>query len=234
MRAGEGNRGTISALAGFPAGGVPRKERGEPEAVVATLLFADVQGFSQLHAPELSRFVERFWQGVANLARPYRRDIAVRETWGDGLFFAILSVEAAGHLALELSELARDIAWRGAGPLRPLPLRIALHVGPVRLGLNPVTGLASCSGPDISHAARLEPKTPPGEVYASEAFAARTTQQRIRGFACHYVKELLWAKQCGRFPTYVVRRARRSRPILRVVRAEEEAELAGENRVKCG
>ena len=176
------------------------------ETVVASLLFADVQGFTQLSDPEISLFVDQFLGRVAKLVEPYQSTIVVRETWGDGLFFALLSVQAAGNLALALSELASGITWQSRGFSRPLPLRIALHVGPVHLGTNPITGLASCSG-RTSAGRRLEPKTPAGQVYASEAFATFTKMEQVEGFACHYVKQLCWAKRYGTFPTYVVRRS---------------------------
>ena len=40
----------------------------------------------------------------------------------------------------------------------------------------------------VSRAARLEPKTPPGQVYASEAFAALAAIERVSDFTCEYVK----------------------------------------------
>lgn len=50
--------------------------------------------------------------------------------------------------------------------------------------------------------------TPPGQVYASQAFAALAAVERARGFTCEFVKHVEWAKQFGTFPTYHVRRTR--------------------------
>lgn len=69
-----------------------------------------------------------------------------------------------------------------------------------------ITRLPKCIGAHISRAARLEPKTPPGLAYASEAFAALATLEGVRGFHCDHVKQLEWAKRYGTFPAYVVRR----------------------------
>jgi adenylate cyclase len=87
-------------------------------------------------------------------------------------------------------------------------MRLALHAGPVHLTTDPITGLPKCCGTHVSRAARLEPRTPPGQVYASEAFAALAGMEDIAEFRCDYVKQLDWAKRYGTFPAYLVRRRR--------------------------
>ncbi|MDX1948817.1 MAG: adenylate/guanylate cyclase domain-containing protein [Pirellulaceae bacterium] len=206
--------------------------REEPaETILATLLFADVEGFSRLSEAEVPRFVEQFLGRVAELARPYDEAILVRETWGDGLFFALNSVQAAGNMALALSELFPIFAAEPRQFSRPLPLRIALHVGPVHLGINPITGLASCSGTHVSGASRLEPKTPAGQVYASAAFATFASLEQAQGFTCEFVKQISWAKRLGKFPTYVVRRdpecSQPRRPVEGAVHEYRGASLEG-------
>jgi hypothetical protein len=57
-------------------------------------------------------------------------------------------------------------------------------------------------GTHMSHAARLEPVTPPGHVYASEAFAALAACEGETAFTCAYVGTTPWAKDYGRQPTY--------------------------------
>ena len=57
----------------------------------------------------------------------------------------------------------------------------------------------------MSRAAKLEPKTPPGEVYASQAFAVLCAEYMVTEFTCEYVKQLEWAKQYGTFPTFALR-----------------------------
>jgi hypothetical protein len=56
----------------------------------------------------------------------------------------------------------------------------------------------------VSRAARLEPKTPAGEVYASEAFAALAAVENVTDFTCDYVKQFERAKHYGTFPTFVL------------------------------
>jgi class 3 adenylate cyclase len=55
--------------------------------------------------------------------------------------------------------------------------------------------------------ARIEPITPPGQVYASEAFAALAAARKADGFTCDYVGQTRLAKGYGTLPTYHVRRS---------------------------
>jgi class 3 adenylate cyclase/tetratricopeptide (TPR) repeat protein len=178
--------------------------------VVMSLLFADAVGFSQLNDAEVPLFVESFLGLIARLIEQSPDAIPVRETWGDGLFLAFTSVRAAGRFALELMDAIAGTDWIALGFGRPLALRLALHAGPVHMTTDPVTKLPKCCGTHVSRAARLEPKTPPGHVYASEAFAALAAMDGVTEFSCDYVKQLDWAKRYGTFPAYVVRRERES------------------------
>jgi class 3 adenylate cyclase len=179
-----------------------------PGDAVMSLLFADAVGFSQLSDAEVPLFVESCLGLVARLIAREAASIPVRETWGDGLFLAFTSLRAAGVFALDLLEAIADTDWQAKGFARPLAMRFALHAGPVHLTRDPITGLAKCCGTHVSRAARLEPKTPPGQVYASEAFAALAALECVTEFRCDYVKQLDWAKRYGSFPAYVVRRQR--------------------------
>ncbi len=105
--------------------------------------------------------------------------------------------------------MVQETDWEAKGLPATLALRIALHAGPVFGGIDPVTGHKNYTGTHVSRAARLEPKTPPGEVYASEGFAALVAVDQVHPqteFACEYVKQLEWARHYGTFPTYVVRK----------------------------
>jgi class 3 adenylate cyclase len=105
--------------------------------------------------------------------------------------------------------MVQQTNWESKGLPQALSLRIALHAGPVFGGIDPVTGNRNYTGTHVSRAARLEPKTPPGEVYASEGFAALVAVDKVNPkteFLCEYVKQLEWAKHYGTFPTYVVRK----------------------------
>jgi class 3 adenylate cyclase len=85
-------------------------------------------------------------------------------------------------------------------------LRIALHAGPVYEFDDPITSNRNYGGTQVSRAARIEPIAPPGQVYASEAFAAMSATKRTRNFTCDYVGQTPMAKGYGTLPMYHVRR----------------------------
>ncbi len=192
-------------------------ESATPSMQLKAMLFADVEGFSKLPDLEVKLFIEHFLGRVAScltrhasehLNAPqswYRTPIPVRETWGDGLYFAFNEIKTAGDFALDLCRLVRKTKWReDLGFSHDLKIRIALHAGPVHLSTDPITGLPKCTGTHVSRAARLEPKTPPNSVYASDAFASLASEEGITEFKCEFVKLLDWAKHFGTYPTYVV------------------------------
>src|SRR6185312_2783632 len=112
----------------------------------------------------------------------------------EGLYFVFSDVDLAGKFALDLADLVASTKWEEKG-LRPgLSLRIGLHAGPVYEFDDPITGTRSYSGTHVSRAARIEPITPPGQVYASESFAALAAAERASGFVCDYVGQMPLAK----------------------------------------
>jgi class 3 adenylate cyclase len=95
--------------------------------------------------------------------------------------------------------------WEEKGLPADLSLRIALHAGPVYEFNDPITGSRSYTGSHVNRAARIEPITPRGQVYASEAFAALAAVRPTAGFSCDYVGQTPMAKGYGTLPTYHVR-----------------------------
>lgn len=73
-------------------------------------------------------------------------------------------------------------------------LRIALHAGPVYEFQDPITGDRTYGGSHVNRAARIEPITPPGQVYASEGFAALSAVRCPDSFVCEYAGQTPLAK----------------------------------------
>lgn len=171
-----------------------------------SLLFADARGYSRLTEVQLLAFAREFLGRVAALVEASAAPPVTRHTWGDGLFFTFDRVRDAGSFALDLAELVERFDWRGVGLPGDLSLRIGLHCGPVYEYFDPISRQATFCGVHVNHAARIEPITPPGNVYASEAFAALAATEDFRGFICEYVGQTPLAKDFGLFSTYHVRR----------------------------
>src|SRR5437588_4420431 len=172
---------------------------------IVAILFADAVGFSKLSEAEVPRFVQHFCGEIADLAKKFSKTIIANNTWGDGLYFVFSDVAAGGEFGLEIAELVANTDWAKKGLRTELNLRIALHAGPVYEFDDPITGRRNYSGTHVSRAARIEPITPPGQVYASEAFAALAAAQRVRDFSCDYVGQTPMAKGYGTLPMYHVR-----------------------------
>ena len=127
---------------------------------------------------------------------------------GTGLYLVFREAHDAGRYALELNAVINSRDWSAVGLPGGLRLRIALHSGPVYCGRDPITGLGLFTGPHTSRTAGIEPITPPGQVYASAAFAAVAVASGADDLALHYVGRLSLAKGRGLLSLYHVDGAR--------------------------
>jgi class 3 adenylate cyclase len=173
---------------------------------VKALLFADAKGFGAFTDEAIPLFVEHFLGLVARVTESCRLRPASKNTWGDGLYMVFHDVRDAARFALALREEVERTDWKAHGLPEKLTLRIALHAGPVYRCADPVTGIQGYFGAHVSSAARIEPITPPGEVYGSQAFAAMLALRPVSDVSCTYVGNTAWAKGYGSFPTFHVRR----------------------------
>jgi class 3 adenylate cyclase len=187
---------------------VERKDEPAPEfgTRMMAMLFADAVNFSKLKEDQILRFVKHFLGAISRMPAMSKHAPEMKNTWGDGLYFVFSSVFDAGMFALELSDLMTTSDWAAKGLPKGLNLRIALHAGPVYSCQDPITGLPNFTGTHVSRAARIEPITPPGQVYASQEFAALAAAERVSQFKCEYVGLTPLDKKFGTFPTYHVRR----------------------------
>jgi class 3 adenylate cyclase len=172
---------------------------------IRALLFADAEGFSKLTDEEVPLFAQYFLGLAGRLAAESVHRPLTKNTWGDGLYFVFSNVRQAGQFALDLRDAVRDTDWLKHG-LPGLNLRIGLHAGLVYSCRDPVTDRISYIGANVSRAARIEPITPTGQVYASQTFAALAAAEGVKELRCDYVGQTSMAKKYGTFPTYVVLR----------------------------
>lgn len=171
---------------------------------IRAMLFADAVGYSRLSEDQTPNFITEFWGAVAGLNTQDGGRPDHVETSGDGLYMVFAGVREAARYALNLSALVRRTDWSARGLPEGMNIRIALHAGPVYRGHNPVTGSITYTGPHTSRAARIEPITPPGQVYASGAFAAVTAAYGVEELTLSYVGRLPLAKDYGAFEIYHV------------------------------
>jgi class 3 adenylate cyclase len=173
---------------------------------IISMLFADAVGFSKLAENQIPLFVERFLGGVRAVMDRQAQAPLTCNTWGDGLYFTFDSVVQANDFALDLSDFVNSMNWASDGLPAEMSLRIGLHAGPAFEILDPVTRLRCFNGSHVSRAARIEPVTPPGYVYCSEAHAALVALANNAAYHCEFVGNLPFAKNYGVFPTYSLKR----------------------------
>ena len=176
---------------------------------IKAVLFADVVGYSNLKDEEIPGFVDHFMGLVAEIVNASPFKPLTRNTWGDALYFVFKSPQDAGNFALRLRDRIRRTLWKKKGLPEDLNLRISLHAGPLYRCRDPVIKRYKYTGSHVSRAARIEPITPPGEIYASQAFAALAAAQGVDDFALEYVERAALPKKSGIVPLYLVRRRTR-------------------------
>lgn len=174
---------------------------------IKAIMFADVVGYSKLPETVIPKYVAQFNQRVSRLMAESSSAPINVNTWGDGLFFVFNGVEDAGRFALDLRDLVINTDWVELGLPRQLSIRIGVHAGPVYVNFDPVVREISFTGAHVSRAARIEPITHEGEVFASEEFAALAAADQSKGFTCDLVGTTALAKSYGLFRVYSLERS---------------------------
>lgn len=173
---------------------------------IKAIMFADVVGYSKLPETAIPKYVAQFNQRVSRLIAESSSSPINVNTWGDGLFFVFSGVEDAGRFGLDLRDLVMKTDWIDLGLPTNLNIRIAVHAGPVYVNFDPVVRQMTFTGAHVSRAARIEPITHEGEVFASEEFAALAAADQSKGFTCDLVGTTALAKSYGLFRIYSLER----------------------------
>lgn len=200
-----------------PPPAVPAIVRTEPQRLIKTLMFSDMVGFSKLNDYDLPAL----WEFLAE-SRRFTEGCQpeLLESWGDALYVSFTRARDILRFAFGIQQAFRELDALSFGLPRPITLRTALHAGPVYDGKHPLTGRTMFYGSHVSRAARLEPVTVPGEIYATHQFVALlTTEERAElhaaqmtgeacrpWYACEYLGIMSLAKGYGMQPVYHLRR----------------------------
>ena len=177
-----------------------------PARKVRAVIFGDFHHFSRLNDSQMLTFFTKVMGAVASVLDRYDDRIVVRNTWGDGLYIVLDDIAAAAQCALDIQVALHRLDLVALGLPADLGLRVGLHAGAVFEIEDPVLKSVGFTGSDICRTARIEPGTPPGQVYVTEAFAALLAMVGETGIFCEYVGLMKAAKNYGTFRTYVLRR----------------------------
>ncbi len=195
------SEGNLRATAGLDGNERPKL----PPRKLRAIMFGDFKGFSKLKDRQMLAFFEQIMRCVAQVLGRFDGHIVTRNTWGDGLFIVLDDLRVAARCALELqSDLARlDFTSLGLPPT--LGLRLGLDAGAVFEIEDPVLKSIGFTGSHINRTARIEPNTPPGEVYVTETFAALLALDPSADFTCDYVGLMNVPKDHDPLRTYLLR-----------------------------
>jgi len=174
--------------------------------VIHSVLFGDFKGFSRLHDEHIKLFLTTVMAPVAEVIDRYGGHVVVRNTWGDGLFLVMDDAVHGARCALDLQDRLRTIDLAAAGLPADMGLRLGGHTAPLVPVYDPVLRKPMVMGRGLTRAARIEPRTPMGEVYVTTGFAALLRLEPGCGVTSEYVGHLTTAKNFETTPMYLLRR----------------------------
>jgi hypothetical protein len=174
--------------------------------VIRSVLFGDFKGFSRLRDEHIKIFLATVMQPVAEVLDRYAEHVIVRNTWGDGLFLVMDDAVYGARCALDLQERMHTVDLVAAGLPADMGLRLGGHTAPLVPVYDPVLRMPMVMGRGLTRAARIEPRTPTGEVYVTTGFAALLRLEPDSGVTSEYVGHLTTAKNFETTPMYLLRR----------------------------
>ncbi len=177
-----------------------------PPRSLKVTLFADIAGFGALHDQTVPLFRARFLGIVADRIAALKSPPLEANTWGDAIYVVFDDVEDGAAFATGLVERIDAVDWTTTGLADTSHIRIALHAGPVFCDFDPIVRRVSHFGTSVTKTARIEPITPPGLVYASEAFVATLAVRPANDYVFEYVGDVALAKNYGTSRIYRLER----------------------------
>ena len=185
--------------------------RHSPQEIRA-MLFADVVGFSSWPEHFIPIFVREFFGRVADSVKDSASRPVYVNTWGDAICAVFNTVEHAGRTSLVVQDLIRNIDWTEVGLTGKVNIRIGLHAGPVYRSYDALIEKDSYYGAHVNRAARIEPITDEGQIFASDAFAALAMTTMAKGFSCDYAGTRKLPKGAGTVSAFLVRPTKEETP----------------------
>ena len=189
----------------------PTPQRQDVQRRFVGLIFADIAGFRRLHDEEMPRFWSRVMGGVAQIIGRHGDKVLFRHTWGDAINVVTEDAATAAEIAVAIQGCIEDVRRNESGMLREIELRLAVHFAPAFAGHDPVENVANYYGSQLSFTARIEPVTPPGMIFVTEAFAARLALESPKRFTAEYAGEVELAKRFGKYRLFSLHSIERRR-----------------------
>ena len=180
----------------------------EIEHTIKALVFAEIINHRKIGERQMPAFIREFKGSVARILTQKNLPPIVAESWGKSQSFIYERLQDAALFALELRDEISQTPWAERGLPADLGIRIVLHAGPVYAYIDPVLQRTACTGLHLSRAARIEPITPPGQVYATQEFAALCSAEDLSAVSFEFLGNLRTAKLMEEAPLYRLDRRR--------------------------
>jgi len=135
-----------------------------------SILFLDVVGYSKLTEPQLCGYFEKCLPELSTLFFKEKDNFVELNTWGDGIIAVTKDPYFLARLALDLRDYFKKKNWSDLNLPSDFSCRLALNAGVAFLGHDPLRNCQGIFGSQINLSARIEPITPPGEVWVTEPF----------------------------------------------------------------
>ncbi|MEO8358730.1 MAG: adenylate/guanylate cyclase domain-containing protein [Vicinamibacteria bacterium] len=175
----DGSQAPVVVAAPSPALPATRRQ-------VKAMLFADVKNFSKLEEGKTDTFFSVFPHEVASLLKTSAAT-EFQNTWGDGLFLVFDRVKDCADFALRLVERMSTLDFEKVGLPADTTVRVGVHAGPVFSQHDPIISRVNFFGSHVNRAARIEPVTTPGCVFATEQFAGLLAVEGGSEFTTEYM-----------------------------------------------
>ncbi len=198
--ADKARRQTVVQLGGEPVRSRRRKPA-EPRQCSA-IVFGDLPGFSRMPEKYLPVFWNTVMRAIGDVVAEKAGAVALKNTWGDAIHLVVPDIRTAAEICLAVQARLAAIDGAVIGRSEAPTMRVGAHYGPVFADWDPIVGHNTFYGRSLSRAARIEPITPPGAVFVTEAFAAVLLLETRGEFTCNYVGMVPLAKGYGTFRMY--------------------------------
>ena len=189
-----------------------------PNRLIKSMMFSDLSGYSKLqdeHVPAFLDFLEKLHSAMDKIEIP----IESLNTWGDAVFAVADNAINIAEFGLRYCDIIENLGKKYPEFPFPIRARISLHSGPVFVANDPFIKKMNFYGGHINRAARLEPVTAVGQVYATQQFVAmlhgETNDERneyvqkglryYERYSTEYVGVISLAKSYGQQEVYHLR-----------------------------
>lgn len=194
---------------------IPQEET-QVQRELHAILFSDVRGYSKLSDRDVLWYFNVLNPHLATAIEKFRPDIQLIDTWGDGIYMITKRASVAAQIAFELNEALAQLDQSMLELDEPLLMRIGLHYGPVFSLYDHFEQKQTYSSNEVSKTARIEPVTPAGEIFGTEAFVAILELEGDECATFEYAGTLPSAKNYGSFRMFHIRPELQAGPILKI------------------